>query len=96
MMDGGDFENAKKMFTRIPFLTRERFIYFKGKRLIREMKYSKALEVLLELEGSDKVDFITKYRLLADIELCYECKRDFENAHKYANLKHRILECFRR
>ncbi len=96
MMDRGDFENAEKMFSKIPFLTRERFTYFKGKRLIREMKYSKALEVLLELEGSDSVDFITKYRLLADIELCYECKRDFENAHKYANLKHRILECFRR
>lgn len=95
MMDNGDYENAEKMFTKIPFLTRERFIYFKGKRLIREMKYSKALEVLLELEESDKVDFITKYRLFADIELCYECKRDFENAHKYANLKHRILECFR-
>lgn len=96
MMDGGDYENAEKLFSKIPFLTRERFTYFKGKRLIREMKYSKALEVLLELEGSGRVDFITKYRLLADIELCYECKRDFENAHKYANLKHRILECFRR
>ncbi len=92
--DRGDIETAEKLVSSFPFLTKDEFSYFKAKKHIIDFKYAKALEILLEIENSKNLGFITKYRLLADIETCYENKRDFENAYRYSNLKHKMLEAF--
>ncbi len=90
----GDFDTAEKLVSSFPFMTRDEFSYFKAKKFISDFKYSKALDILLELEDSINLSFISKYRILADIESCYENKRDFESAYNYSNLKHRMLESF--
>ncbi len=92
--DKGDFETAEKLVSSFPFLTKDEFLYFKAKKQMIDFRYSKALEILLEIENSKTLGFITKYRILADIETCYENKRDFENAYKYSNAKHKMLEAF--
>lgn len=92
--DRGDFETAEKLVSSFPFLTKDEFSYFKAKKYIRDFKYSKALDILLVLADSKSLGFISKYRILADIEACYENKRDFESAYKYSTLKHKMLEAF--
>ena len=92
--DKGDPDTALTLANSFPFLTKDRFRYLRAKQHIMDFKYSKALEILLDLENSRELGFITKYRVYADIEACYENKREFENAHKYSNLKHRMLEAF--
>lgn len=93
--DKGDFDTAEKLIGSFPFLTKDEFSYFKAKKHIRDFKYAKAIAILLELENSKTLSFITKYRILADIESCYENKRDFENAYLYSTAKHKMLEAFR-
>lgn len=92
--DKGDADTALTIANSFPFLTKDRYLYLKAKQHIMDFKYSKALELLLELEGSPELGFITKYRIYADIEACYENKREFENAYKYSGLKHKMLEAF--
>lgn len=94
-LDRGNYEDVENLSVISSFLTKDSLAYLKAKKLLRDLNFTKALEVLLNLEVSKTLDFITKYRVYADIELCYENKRDFENAYKYSTLKHRTLECFR-
>jgi len=92
--DKGDIETADKLVSSFPFLTKDEFSYYKAKKHIIDFKYSKALEILLQIENSKTLAFISKYRILADIEMCYENKRDFESAYRYSTLKHKMLEAF--
>lgn len=92
--DRGDAESAEKIAAALPFLSKEHVKYVKAMQLAREFKFNQAIELFEELSESDDLQFISKYRLMANIESCYENKRDFESAYKYSTMKHHILELY--
>ena len=94
-LDRGDYNECDNLTQISSFLTKEHLTYLKANKLIREFSFTKALDLLHRLDENSEIDFITKYRVYADIELCYENKRDYESAYKYSTLKHHTLECFR-
>lgn len=93
-IDKGNYEIPDNISSVFPFLTKHHLKYLKAKACIKDFRFNPALEILHELENKEDIDFITKYRVYADIEHCYENKRDFERAYKYSTLKHHTLECF--
>ncbi len=93
-LDRSDFDSAEKAVETAPYLLADEMKYYRAKRLARDFKFSKAIEMFSEIEDSPSLGFITKYRIAADIEGCFENKRDFESAYKYATKKHHILELF--
>lgn len=92
--DRGKADDALTLAHAFPYLTKGELRYLRAKEYIMEFKYSKALEILLELENGTEFGFITRYRIYADIESCFENRREFENAYKYSTKKHRMLEAF--
>ena len=93
-IDRGNIEGAEKMVSSLPFLSPDQMKYMKAKFLASEFRFSKALDILLPLYESSSLGFIGRYRVVADIESCYENKRDFESAYKFSSVKHKILESF--
>lgn len=93
-LDRGDFDSAEMTVTASPYLLPDEMKYYRAKCLVRDFKFTKAIELFTSIEDSPSLGFITKYRIAADIEGCYENKRDFESALKYATKKHHILELF--
>ena len=93
-IENGDPQTADKITSSVPSLEPDQMRYLKAKRLSREFKTSAALEILIPLYNSENLSFIEKYSVLADIETCYENRRDFESAYKYSAIKHHMLECF--
>lgn len=93
-LEAGEIEKSESVIETMPFLAPDQMKYFKAKRLARDFKFSQAIELFEELYSSDTLGFFTKYRVAADIEGCYENRRDFESAYKYSSLKHHILELF--
>ncbi len=93
-LDRGDAEGAMKTVEALPYLTPDQMRYMKAREYEADFKFAKALEILLPLHESSTLGFIGKYRVVADIESCYENKRDFESAYKFSSVKHHILECF--
>ena len=93
-LDSGDFDSAENAVTSAPYLLPDEMKYYKAKCLVRDFKFTKAIELFTSVEDSPSLGFITKYRIAADVEACFENKRDFESAYKYATKKHHILELF--
>ena len=93
-LESGDFDGAEMTVRSAPYLVTDEMKYYKAKCLAKDFKFSKAIELFTSIEDSPSLGFITKYRIAADIEACYENKRDFESAYKYATKKHHILELF--
>ena len=93
-VDRGNVDEAEKLVASLPYLSGDQMKYLKAKFLASEFKFSKALDILLPLRESSSLGFIGRYRIVADIEGCYENKRDFESAYKYSSEKHKILESF--
>ncbi len=93
-IDEGDVEAVKRIAESLPYMSSDQMKYLRAKFLSSEFKFSKALELLLPLSETSTLGFIGKYRVVADIEACYENKRDFESAYKFSSIKHKILESF--
>ncbi|MBR6917149.1 MAG: helix-turn-helix transcriptional regulator [Clostridia bacterium] len=93
-LDRGEPDVAQSVASSLPFMRKEYMKYLKAKKYALEFKFAKALEILVPLYESKGLGFIAKYRVISDIETCYESKRDFESAYKYSSIKHHILECF--
>ncbi len=93
-IDKGNVEEAEGLVSSLPYLSPDQMKYMRAKFFATEFKFSKALDILLPLHESSSLGFIGKYRVVADIESCYENKRDFESAYKYSSVKHKILESF--
>jgi transcriptional regulator with XRE-family HTH domain len=93
-LDRGEIETAEFLIGALPYLDADRMRYFKAKALARDFKLTPAVKIFEELYSSENLGFISKYRIAADIEACYENKRDFESAYKYSTIKHHILELF--
>lgn len=96
LLDKGDYERVALFPLNSQMISKDRMLYLKANGLTREMNFTDALALLLSIENSKNIGFITRYRVYADIEKCYESKRDFENAYRYSSLKHRMLEQFRK
>ncbi len=93
-LESGDFDSAEMTVSSSPYLLPDEMKYYKAKCLVRDFKFTKAVELFKSIEDSPSLGFITRYRIAADIEACFENKRDFESAYKYATKKHHILELF--
>jgi len=93
-LDRGEIDAAETVISSLPYLGADRMKYFKAKSLARDFKLTQAIELFKDLYESENLGFISKYRIAADIEGCYENKRDFESAYKYSTIKHHILELF--
>ena len=93
-LDRGEIETAEGLASALPFMNPDQMKYLSAKAYAREFKFTKAIEMFMSLEDSKNLGFISKYRITADIEGCYENKRDFESAYKYSTKKHHILELF--
>lgn len=93
-LDRGEIETAENVAASLPFMIPDQMKYLSAKAFARDFKFTKAIEMFKSLEDSKSLGFISKYRIAADIEGCYENKRDFESAYKYSSKKHHILELF--
>ena len=93
-LEKGDVATAENIVSALPYLDPDHMRYLRAKKLSREFKTSAALEILIPLFDSEKLGFLEKYAILADIETCCENRRDFEAAYKYSAMKHHMLECF--
>ena len=93
-LDRGEIETAENLAFALPFMNPDQMKYLSAKAYARDFKFTKAIEMFMSLEDSKNLGFISKYRIAADIEGCYENKRDFESAYKYSSKKHHILELF--
>ena len=90
--EGGDPLSDLPKYT--DYLIPDQIKYLRAKQLMREYKFAKAVEILEPLTGSENLGFISKYRIAADLESCFENRRDFEMAYKYSTVKHHLLETF--
>lgn len=71
--------------------------HIKAKQLIRERQYSRALELLLEIEGKKseyEYNAYIMFGIYSDLELCYRQLFDFENAYRFASKRLSLMEAF--
>ena len=93
-IDRGEYESADATLSSLPCMSADQMKYLRAKQLARDFKFTAAIDMLTPLLDSENLGFISKYRICADIEGCYENKRDFESAYKYSTMKHHMLELF--
>ena len=72
--------------------------HIKAKQLIKERKYSEAIELLIMIE-QQKNDFeynaYVMFGVYTDLETCYRQLFDFENAYRYASKRISLMEGFK-
>ena len=73
-------------------------LHAKAKQLIRERKYSDAIQVLLEIENTKsnyEYNSYLMYGIYTDLDACYRFLFDFESAYRYASKRISLLEGFK-